>query len=364
MSHTTCSQPQGQHGKQVRAACQPPRLAKAVVAKATARLARRQRQVAAKEAREKKERIIADVWHEIQRKRDMAGTRPPNPVPVKPRTGHAVTVPPVEPSTRSEKKGEVRNGQGGPRKRKREANENGKNTAPPKQTGTDMQQHDSGCGTPASATDAGEFRYACPVCEGAVTSTVRTGRVASALRAILSQGRERRGQKVCLLLSLLWRQCGKYCADRASEPPRNMRQPILCPGRTCEHGDAAAPPQVSSVRYSSVVRAFVGTNSRNACDAVGETLLDDALAGRETSVACMTKKAMPAKQLPQHGKSQLQIHFGPGEAFGTGAGGHPSVLKPDKASQGASRSMAKASSKDILGLRKPLGWGPGAIRQF
>ena len=52
-----------------------------------------------------------------------------------------------------------------------------KNTAPPKQTGTDMQQHDSGCGTPASATDAGEFRYACPVCEGAVTSTVRTGQV-------------------------------------------------------------------------------------------------------------------------------------------------------------------------------------------
>ena len=137
----------------------------------------RRRQGAAKEAREKKERIIADVWHEIQRKRDMAGTRPPNPVPVKPRTGHAVTVPPVEPIARSEEKGEVRNGQGGQRKRKREANENRKNTAPPKQTGTDMQQHDSGCGTPASATDAGEFRYACPVCEGAVTSTVRTGQV-------------------------------------------------------------------------------------------------------------------------------------------------------------------------------------------
>ena len=27
---------------------------------------------------------------------------------------------------------------------------------------------------------------------------------------------------------------------------------------------------------------------------------------------------------PQHGKSQLQLHFGPGEAFGKGGGG-PSV---------------------------------------
>ena len=189
--------------------------------------------------------------------------------------------------------------------------------------------------------------------------------MASALRAISSQARARRGQKVCLLLSLLRRQCGKYCADRASEPPRNMRQPILCPGRTCEHGDAAAPPQVSSVRHSSVVRAFVGTNSRNACDAVGETLLDDALAGGETSVASVTKKATPTKPLPQHGKSQLQRHFGPGEAFGIGTGGHPPVLKLYKTSQGASRSMAKASSNDIiLGLGKPLRSGQGAIRQF
>ena len=195
--------------------------------------------------------------------------------------------------------------------------------------------------------------------------------VASALRAISSQGRARRGQKVCLLLSLLRRQCGKYCADRASEPPRNMRQPILCPGRTCEHGDAAAPPQVSSVRCSSVVRAFVGTNSRNACDTVGETLLDDALAGGETSVASVTKKATPTKPLPQHGKSQLQRHFGPGEAFGIGTGGHPSVLKLYKTSQGASRSMAKASSNDILGLGEAFEigtgghrLGQGAIRQF
>ena len=185
--------------------------------------------------------------------------------------------------------------------------------------------------------------------------------VASALRAISSQGRARRGQKVCLLLSLLRRQCGKYCADRASEPPRNMRQPILCP---CEHGDAAAPPQVSSVRCSNVVRAFVGTNSRNACDTVGKTLLDDALAGGETSVASVTKKATPAKPLPQHGKSQLQQHFGPGEAFGIGTGGHPSVLKSHKTSEGASRSMAKASSNDILGLGEPLGSGQGPSVSF
>ena len=32
--------------------------------------------------------------------------------------------------------------------------------------------------------------------------------------------------------------------------------------------------------------------------------------------------------------------------------------------EGASGSMAKASSNDILGLGKPLGSGPGAIRQF
>ena len=132
-------------------------------------------------------------------------------------------------------------------------------------------------------------------------------------------------------------------------------------GRTCEHGDAAAPPQVSSVRYSSVVRAFVGTNSRNACDTVGETLLDDALAGGETSVASVTKKATPTKPLPQHGKSQLQRHFGPGEAFGIETGGHPSVLKTYKTREGASRSMAKASSNNILGLGKPLRSGQGAI---
>ena len=200
----------------------------------------------------------------------------------------------------------------------------------------------------------------CPVCEGAVTSAVRTGRVwhRPCGRFRVKDGR------VADRRFLLRGQCGKYCADRASEPPRNMRQPILCPGRTCERGDAAAPPQVSSVRYSSVVRAFVGTNSRNACDAVGETLLDDTLAGRETSVASMTKKATPTKQLPQHGKSQLQRQFGPGEAFGVGTGGHPSVLKPDKTSQGASRSMAKASSNYILGVGRPLGSGPGAIRQF
>ena len=41
----------------------------------------------------------------------------------------------------------------------------------------------------------------------------------------------------------------------------------------------------------------------------------------------------------------------------------PSV-KPHKTSHGASRSMAKASSNDILGLGKPLRSGQGAIRQF
>ena len=40
------------------------------------------------------------------------------------------------------------------------------------------------------------------------------------------------------------------------------------------------------------------------------------------------------------------------------------VLKSHKTREGASRSMAKASSNDILGLGKPLGSGPGAIRQF
>ena len=44
--------------------------------------------------------------------------------------------------------------------------------------------------------------------------------------------------------------------------------------------------------------------------------------------------------------------------------GHPSVLKSHKTREGASRSMAKASSNDILGLGKLLGSGPGAIRQF
>ena len=62
--------------------------------------------------------------------------------------------------------------------------------------------------------------------------------------------------------------------------------------------------------------------------------------------------------------SQLQRHFGLGEAFGIGTGGHPSVSKSHKTSQGASRSMAKASSNDILGLGKPLRSGQGAIRQF
>ena len=48
-------------------------------------------------------------------------------------------------------------------------------------------------------------------------------------------------------------------------------------------------------------------------------------------------------------------------SLGVGTGGHPSVLKPHKTSHGASRSMAKASSNNILGLGKPL---RGAIRQF
>ena len=56
--------------------------------------------------------------------------------------------------------------------------------------------------------------------------------------------------------------------------------------------------------------------------------------------------------------------LGVGKAFGIGSGSHPSVLKTHKTSQGASRSMAKASSNDILGLGKPLRSGQGAIRQF
>ena len=41
-----------------------------------------------------------------------------------------------------------------------------------------------------------------------------------------------------------------------------------------------------------------------------------------------------------------------------------SVLKSHKTREGASRSMAKASSSDILGLGEPLRSGQGAIRQF
>ena len=70
----------------------------------------------------------------------------------------------------------------------------------------------------------------------------------------------------------------------------------------------------------------------------------------------------PPGRQPQHGKSQLQRQFGSGEPFGIGTGGHPSVLKPDKTSQGANRH-----GKSELQLHygpKPLGSGAGAIRQF
>ena len=92
-----------------------------------------------------------------------------------------------------------------------------------------------------------------------------------------------------------------------------MRQPILCPGGQREHGDAAAAPYVSSVRRSSVVRAFVGTNSSNAFDTVGETMLETKLAGGTmtvTSVASMAKAS----------RSSIQGVLGRGEGFEIGTG--------------------------------------------
>ena len=46
-------------------------MAKAIVVKAVAWLASRQAKLAEKAANEKRERIIADVWEEMRRNRDM-----------------------------------------------------------------------------------------------------------------------------------------------------------------------------------------------------------------------------------------------------------------------------------------------------
>ena len=60
-----------QNGKQHCADCRKPRVAKAIVVKAVAWLASRQAKLAEKAANEKRERIIADVWEEMRRNRDM-----------------------------------------------------------------------------------------------------------------------------------------------------------------------------------------------------------------------------------------------------------------------------------------------------
>ena len=66
-----------QNGKQHCADCRKPRVARAIIVKAVAWLAPRQAKVAQKAANEKKERIIAEVWEEIRRKRDRAVSEPP-----------------------------------------------------------------------------------------------------------------------------------------------------------------------------------------------------------------------------------------------------------------------------------------------
>ena len=117
-------------------------MAKATIVKAVARLAPRQAKVAEKAANEKKERIIAQVWEEIRRKRDMAVSEPPQGSEAK---GRKCTV------TEDQK-----------RKREEEG---------------PQQATAAGIGLAEKQDGPEMFRYVCPFCQGVVTSRVRTGQV-------------------------------------------------------------------------------------------------------------------------------------------------------------------------------------------
>ena len=180
------SHPGIQNGKQHCADCRKPRLAKAIIVKAVAWLAPRQAKVAQKAANDKKERIIAEVWEEIRRKRDMALSEPPRESKAKRMKCNVTAVlseQSVDPTVvLKRKEAEVEAGthdqQDLPRAEvprecgKREAYQKRK-----RENDGPQQANAARKGSAEKQADPELFRYVCPFCHREVTSRVCTGPV-------------------------------------------------------------------------------------------------------------------------------------------------------------------------------------------
>ena len=142
--------------------------------------------MAQKAANDKKERIIAEVWEEIRRKRDMALSEPPTESKAKRMKCNVTAVPsqqsvdpPVGSKSReaqveagSHDQQELPRAQVLPESGKREADQKRKRD----NDGT-QQANAARKGSAEKQADLELFRYVCPFCHGVVTSTVRTGPV-------------------------------------------------------------------------------------------------------------------------------------------------------------------------------------------
>ena len=175
-----------QNDKQHCADCRKPCVAKAIIVKAVAWLAPRQAKVAQKAANEKKERIIAEVWEEIRRKRGMAVSQPPNESEAKRRKCNVTAVLSQEsvnpPVLLKSKEAQVEAGTNDKQNlpRAEVPRESGKREADQKrkrEKDGPQQANAARKGFAEKQADPELFRYVCPFCHGVVTSRVRTGPV-------------------------------------------------------------------------------------------------------------------------------------------------------------------------------------------
>ena len=167
-------QPRVQNGKQLCADCRRPSPGHAIAAKAAAWLAPRRAKLAKKEVAERKERILADVWAEIRKKRAMATVEAMEDPSAKRQKsdGSAPAVPlqTVE-ATQNGDANETKMEPGS--KRKCEARVAEAATHPSVATQVKKRM------LPRKQENAvpGKFLYDCPFCHVGVTSSVRTGQV-------------------------------------------------------------------------------------------------------------------------------------------------------------------------------------------
>ena len=167
-------QPRVQNGKQLCADCRRPSPGHAIAAKAAAWLAPRRAKLAKKEVAERKERILADVWAEIRKKRAMATVEAMEDPSAKRQKsdGSAPAVPlqTVE-ATQNGDANETKMEPGS--KRKCEARVAEAATHPSVATQVKKRM------LPRKQENAvpGKFLYDCPFCHVGVTSSARTGQV-------------------------------------------------------------------------------------------------------------------------------------------------------------------------------------------